>query len=92
MHADFAQRRGGDGERIAKRQALQEMLLRVIEHLADGRKIASENPLQAVKRAEHVAGVDHRAPAAADEEILAVIGHADDLVRHDLADGNNQII
>ena len=37
-------------------------------------------------------GVDHRRAAAADEDVLAHIGHTHNLVRNDLANRQNQVI
>ena len=33
-----------------------------------------------------------RRAARADEDVLGVPGHADDLVRHDLADGKDEVV
>ena len=52
---------------------------------------AAHDALHAVDGAQVVAAVDAFAAAGADQNVLGVVGHADDFVGHDLADGENEI-
>ena len=52
---------------------------------------AAHDALHAVDRAQVVAAVDAFAAAGADEDVLGEVGHADDFVGHDLADGEDEI-
>ena len=63
----------------------------VVEHGADGIFGAAHDALHAVDGAEIVAAVDALAAAGADQDVLVVVGHADHFMRHDLADGENEI-
>ena len=54
--------------------------------------IFSHHALHAVDRADHVGLVDHVAAADADKEVFRVVRHADDLVRHDLTRGNDEVV
>src|SRR5215472_11007907 len=69
----------------------EEALSGVVEHGADGVLRGAHDALHAVDRAEVVAAVDAFAAAGADEDVLVVVGHADDFVRDDLADGEYEI-
>ena len=64
----------------------------VIEDAPHRRVRAPHHPFHAVGRADEMAFVDAFLAARADEDVLVVIGHADDFVRNDLADGQNQIV
>ena len=77
---------------VAQRHRAEKMLLGIVEYLSDGGVIPAHYPLHTVERAEHVRAVYHRAAAAADEDVLRVVCHADDLVRHDLTDGVDEIV
>jgi hypothetical protein len=68
------------------------MRKRIVEDFTHRRKILAHHTLHAVDGADHVALVDHVAAAHADKQVLRMVRHADDLVRHDLADGEDQII
>ena len=52
---------------------------------------AAHDALHAVDGAQIVAAVDAFAAACADQNVLGVVGHADDFMGHDLADGENEI-
>ena len=54
--------------------------------------VFSHHALHAVNCADHVRFVDHIAAADADEQVLRVVRHADDLVRHDLTGRNDEVI
>ena len=54
--------------------------------------VPAHHTLHAVDRADHVALVNHIAAAHADENILRVVGHADDFVGHHLTGGNDEVI
>ena len=72
-------------------RSVQEMIGGVVEHVAHGIVGAAHDALHAVDGAQIVAAVDAFAAAGADENVLVVVGHADDFMRHDLADGENEI-
>ena len=69
----------------------QEAVGGVVEHGAHRILGAAHDALHAVDRAEVVAAIDAFAAARADQNVLGVVGHADHFMRHDLADGENQI-
>ena len=68
------------------------MLHAVVEDLPHGRMVFSHHALHAVDRADHVRFVYHIAATHADEQVLRVVCHADDLVRHDLTGGNDEVV
>ena len=68
------------------------MVLGVVQDAAERRVGPAHHPFHAVGRADEVALVDAPRPAAADEEVLVVVGHAHHLVRHDLADREHQVV
>ena len=63
----------------------------VVHQAAHGRIGAAHDALHAVHRAEIVALVDALAAACADEHVLVVVRHADDLVRDHLAQRKDQV-
>src|ERR1019366_9916021 len=69
----------------------QEMLGCVVENISDRVYGAAHDPLRSVNGAEVVAAVDSLAPSCADKDVLAVIRHADDFMRHYLADREDKI-
>ena len=68
------------------------MVLGVVEDASQRRVGPAHHPLHAVGRADEMALVDARHPARADENVLVVVGHADDFVGHDLADREDQVV
>ena len=54
--------------------------------------VFSHHAFHAVYCADHVRLVYHIAAADADKEVFGVVRHADDLVRHDLTGGNDEVI
>ena len=82
----------GTGQNIKQGQIFEKMLLRIIKNAPHGGEILAHDAFQPVKCAEHVACIDHGSAAAADKDVFGIIRHTDDLMRHDLPDGNDQII
>src|SRR6516225_1010028 len=80
-----------DSEHVNNGQVSQETIGGVIENVADGVLSAAHDALHTVNRAQVVAAIDPVAAPCAHENVLVVIGHADDFVGHDLADGENEI-
>src|SRR5271166_5044277 len=68
------------------------MITGVIEDRSDRVFGASRDALHAVDRAEVVAAVDALVSASSAQNVLAGVSHADYLVRHNLADGEDQIM
>ena len=68
------------------------MFRRVIQDLANRRVRAAHHAFHAVSRADVMAFVDALDAAGADENVFVVVRHADDFVRHDLPDGQNQLV
>ena len=64
----------------------------LVEQPAGGRVGPAHHLLHAVGRADEMALVDAGLPAAADEEVLGMVGHAGDFVRHHLADRKNEVV
>ena len=92
VHDTLAHRRGADSQDKQDRAVAQEMFHAVVEDLPHGRMVFSHHALHAVNCADHVRFVDHIAAADADKQILRVVRHADDLVRHDLTGRNDEVI
>ena len=69
-----------------------EVVAGVVQHAANGRVGAAHHALHAVDGAEEVAAMDADGAAGADEDVLVVVGHADDFVRDDLADGEDEVV
>src|ERR1700761_1452451 len=67
------------------------MIGSVVEHATDRIVCATEDAFHAVDRAEIMAAVDAFAASGADENVLVVVGHADDFMRNDLTDGEDEI-
>src|ERR1035438_5978829 len=80
-----------DGLHVDDGQVAQKMVGRVVEHVAHGIDGAAHDSLHAVDGAQVVAAVDAFAATGADEDVLCEVGHADDFMGHDLADGENEI-
>ena len=83
---------GRNGKNVHKRNILNKVFLGIVKHLSYGRKILTHNPLHTIEGTQHMGRVDHRGTAAADENILSVIGHTHHLVGNDLTDGKNKVI
>ena len=92
VHDALALRRSADGQDEQNRAVAQEMFHAVVEDLPHGRMVFSHHALHAVNCAYHVRFVDHIAAADADKQVLRVVRHANDLVRHDLTGGNDEVI
>ena len=92
VHDAFALWGRADGQDEQNRAVAQEMFHAVVEDLPHGRMVFSHHALHAVNCADHVRFVDHIAAAHADEQVLRVVRHANDLVRHDLTGGNDEVV
>ena len=90
--ADAAAGRGGNGQGKENGAILQKVLHAVVEQLPYRGVILAHHALHAVHSAHHVAFVDHIAAAHAHKQIFGMVGHADDLVRHHLTGGDDQIV
>src|ERR1017187_9856335 len=69
----------------------QKMIECVIENISDRIYGAAHDPLRSVNSAKVVAAVDSLASSRADQDVLAVIRHADDFMRHYLADREDKV-
>ena len=92
VHDAFALWGRADGQDEQNRALVQKVLHAIVENLPHGRMVFPHHALHAIDRADHVRFVDHIAAAHADEQVLRVVSHADDLVRHDLTGRNDEII
>ncbi len=81
-----------DGQHIDDGQMLREVVGRVVENGAHRVVGAAHDALHAIDRAQKMRAVDAHDAAGADENILVVVGHADHLVRHHLADGEDEVV
>ena len=68
------------------------MFLCVVQHAAKGSVGPAHHPLHAVGGADEMTFIDAPHAACADEEVLVVVGHAHHFVRHDLPDGEHQVV
>ena len=84
--------RSDHGEHVDQWQLGAELVLGVVQDAAQGRVGPAHHPFHAVGRADEVAFVDAPHPAAADENVFVVVGHAHHFVRHDLADREHQVV
>jgi len=73
-------------------QVLREMLAGVIQDAADRRVGPPHHAFHAIGGADKMAAVDAVRSPRANEEVFVVVRHADDLVRHDLADGQDEVV
>src|SRR5579863_8832061 len=80
-----------NGEYVDDGQMSQEAIGCVIENVAHGVLCAAHDPLHPVNRTQVMAPVYALAASRAHENILCVVGHAYNFMRHDLADGENEI-
>ena len=92
VHDALALRSRADSQDKQDRAVAQEMFHAVVKDLPHGRMVFSHHALHAVNCADHVRFVDHIAAADADKQILRVVRHADDLVRHDLTGRDDEVI
>ena len=69
-----------------------EVVLSVVEDASQRRVRPAHQPLQAIGGAEEVAFMDAFQAANAHKQVLIIVGHADDLMGHDLADGQDQVV
>ena len=92
VHVDVALRGGGNGQDVGDGHMHQEVVLGIVKHLAHRRMVAAHDALHAIERAQHVAGVDHARAAASHQHVFVAVGHAHHLVRHHLADGQDDIV
>src|ERR1035437_8067059 len=72
-------------------QMFQEMIGGVIEHVAHRIGGAAHDPLHPVDGAQVVAAIDAVTASRAYQNVLVVVGHADHFMRHNLANGENQV-
>ena len=63
----------------------------VVEHIANRIFRAAHDAFHPVDRAQVVAAIDPFAAAGPNQNVLGVVGHTDNFVRHHLANGKNQI-
>src|SRR5258707_1114503 len=63
----------------------------VIENVAYRILGASHDALHSINRAQVVTPIYALSSSSAHQNVLVVIRHADDFMRHDLADGQNQV-
>src|ERR1700677_4110804 len=84
-------RASDDGEHIDDGQMSQESIGRVIENVTHGVLRASHEPLHPINRAQVMAAVYAFSASRAHEDGLVVIRHADNFMRHDLADGEDEV-
>lgn len=84
--------RSDDGEDVEEGKVLAEFVLSVVEDAAERSVGAPHHAFHAVGGADEVAFVDAFHAAGSDEDVLVVVGHADDLVGDDLADGEDEVV
>ena len=89
---DLAAGRRVDRQHPEDRAVRDEMVERVVKEAPDGGVVAPHRLLHAADRADHVRLVDHVRAAASHEEVLGVVGHADDLVRNHLSGRDDEVV
>ena len=73
-------------------EMLGEVFGGVIQDAADRRVRPAHHAFHAIGRADVMALVDAFHAAGAYKDVLVVVGHADDFMRHHLADGENEVV
>src|SRR5258708_13913985 len=84
-------RASDNSEYVDDGQMPQKMIGRVIENIADRILRTAHDALHPINRAQVMAAVYAFSPSGAHQNVLVVVRHADDFMRHDLADRENQI-
>src|SRR6266404_1436041 len=84
-------RASDNGEYVDDGQMPQKMIGRVIENVAYGILRTAHDALHPINRAQVMAAVYALAASGAHQNVLVVVRHADDFMRHDLTDRENQI-
>src|ERR1700675_2934813 len=84
-------RASDDGEYVDDGQMPQKTIGGVIENIAHGILRTAHDALHPINRPQVMAAVYALPASGAHENVLVVVRHADDLVGHDLTDGENQI-
>src|ERR1700730_4471388 len=87
----FIRRASDNGEDVHDGQMSQETIRRVIKNVAHGVLSAAHDAFHPVNRAQIMAAVYALSASRAHQNILVVIGHDDNFMRHDLADRQNEI-
>jgi len=80
-----------NGHDVHDRQAAREVLRQVVENIPDRRLDAALDLLPAVDRREEMGLVDRLDAAQPDEQVLAVVGDAANLMGQELADGDDPV-
>src|SRR5580704_4916886 len=80
-----------DGVHVDDGDVFEEFIGGVVKDFAHRIFRAAHDAFHAVDGAKVVAAIDAFTAAGSDEDVLVVVGHADDFVGHDLADGEHQI-
>src|SRR5207253_6062720 len=84
-------RASDDGEYVDDGQVSQKAIGGVIENVAHGILRTAHDALHPINRAQVMAAVYALAASGAHQNVLVVVRHADDFMRHDLTDRENQI-
>ena len=92
VRADLPAGRSIDRQHPEYRTVRKVVVEGVVEELAHGRVVAAHRLLHTADGADHVRLVYHVRAAAADEQVLRVVRHADDLVRHDLPRRDYEVV
>ncbi len=81
-----------DGQHVHNWQIAAEQLFGPVEDPADRRVDLAQSSFDSAGGTDKVGGVDPQWAARADEEVLVVVGHADHLVGHHLAQREDQVV
>src|SRR6266404_5161818 len=84
-------RASDDGEYVHDGQMSQKAIGSVIENIAYGILRTAHDALHPINRAQIMAAVYAFSPSGAHQNVLVVVRHADDFMRHDLTDRENQV-
>src|SRR6266403_5323297 len=84
-------RASDNGEYVDDGQMSQKTIGGVIENIAHGILRTAHDALHPINRAQVMAAVYAFSPSGAHQNVLVVVRHADDFMRHNLTDRENQI-
>ena len=79
-------------QHVGDRQLVQEPVKRSVDDLAHGRGDPAHDRLHVAERTELVTAMNGRRTPEPDDDVLGVVGKADDFVRHDLADRHDRVV
>src|SRR5262249_35069346 len=79
------------GQDVDDGKVAQKMIGSIVQHISHGSFRPAHDPFHAIYRAKIVAAIDAFPASGSDQNVLVVVGHADDLVWHYLPNRDHEI-